>query len=104
MKVKANFIATAANQIRSALKASTTVQGVDCELETSNSGDTNINAQMDNVIDGLKLSLGTSFGAGNKLNNLSSPKISAEYSTGAINAGVSKSGDNVDLSATYAVS
>jgi lipopolysaccharide assembly outer membrane protein LptD (OstA) len=103
VKVEANFIATAANQIRSALKASATVQGVDLELETSDSGDTNINAQMDNVIDGLKLSLGTSVGAGNKLNDLSSPKISAEYSTGAINAGVSKSGDNVDLSATYAV-
>jgi len=103
VKVEANFIATAANQIRSALKASATVQGVDLELDTNDSGDTNINAQMDNLIDGLKLSLGTSVGAGNKLNDLSSPKISAEYSTGAINAGVSKSGDNVDLSATYAV-
>jgi hypothetical protein len=103
VKVEANFIATAANSIKSALKAATSVQGVDLEVDLNDSGATNINAQMNNVIDGLKLSLDTSVGAGSKLNDLSSPKISAEYSTGAINAGAAKNGDNVDLSATYAV-
>jgi len=103
VKVEANFIATAANSIKSALKAATSVQGVDLQVDLNDSGATNINAQMNNVIDGLKLSLDTSVGAGSKLNDLSSPKISAEYSTGAINAGAAKNGDNVDLSATYAV-
>jgi len=103
VKVEANFVATAANAIKSALKASTSVQGVDLTVDLDDAGATALSASMNNVVDGLKLSLDTGVAAGSKINDISSPKISAEYSHGAINAGAQKNGDHLDISATYAV-
>jgi len=103
VKVEASFIATAANQIRSALKASTSVQGVDVVVDLDDSGAANFNAKMNNLVDGLKLTLDTQVASGSAMKDFSSPKISAVYSQGNMGAAATKSGNNVDLSATYGV-
>lgn len=101
--VEASFIATAANQIRSALKASTSVQGVDLEIDLDDAGATTVNAKMNGLVEGLKLSLDTQVASVSAMNDFSSPKISAEFKQGNIGAAATKSGNNVDLSATYGI-
>ena len=89
--------------IKSALKMTTAIQGVDLTVDLDDSGGTGISASADHLVDGLKLSLDTGISAGSKLDDLSSPKITAEYANSGIDATVSHSGDNTDISATYAV-
>lgn len=98
--VEASFVATAANAIKSALKATTSVQGVDLEIDLDDSGAAGIKANANNLVDGLKLQLDTAIASGSKIDNLSSPKVSAEYSHGAIGVNANSDGD---ISATYAV-
>jgi hypothetical protein len=98
--VEASFVATAANAIKSALKATTNVQGVDLEVDLDDSGAAGIKAQANNLVDGLKLSVDTAIASGSKLDSLASPKVSAQYSTGAIGVNANSAGD---VSATYAV-
>jgi hypothetical protein len=93
-------VATAANAIKSALKATTSVQGVDLEIDLDDSGAAGIKANANNLVDGLKLQLDTAIASGSKIDNLSSPKVSAEYSHGAIGVNANSDGD---ISATYAV-
>jgi hypothetical protein len=103
VNVKASFVATAANAIKTALKATSSMHGVDLEVDLDDNGHVGVDASMSGVVDGLKLGLTTDCASGKGLTDLSGPKVSAEYSHGGINAAASKSGDNVDLSATYKV-
>lgn len=97
-------MSTAGSAIKSALTFTSSVQGVDVEVGLDDTGSVGVEAKANGLVDGLKLALNTAISAGSKLDDMSSPRISAEYSTGGVDAAVSHSGDTTDISATYAVS
>eukprot|EP00293_Proteomonas_sulcata_P001501 CAMPEP_0184329648 /NCGR_PEP_ID=MMETSP1049-20130417/144262_1 /TAXON_ID=77928 /ORGANISM="Proteomonas sulcata, Strain CCMP704" /LENGTH=291 /DNA_ID=CAMNT_0026652031 /DNA_START=1106 /DNA_END=1981 /DNA_ORIENTATION=+ len=91
----ATFVRAAADTIQSALKGTTSVQGVDVEASIDQTGTISAEGSYSGFVDGLKLTANAALEGGQSAKDIAAPTVSAEYTMGDLCATASVAGKNL---------